>query len=300
MFNQEQKDNDMKKVANVYSAPAKHWVGNGFHVQSMFTYNDTDKNLDPFLMMDYNPPRHFDGGRKSDFRGVGEHPHRGFETVTIAYQGEVAHADSYGGGGTIGTGDVQWMTAGSGVMHEEFHSERFSREGGMFEMVQLWVNLPKAHKMTTPKYQAIKSADIPVVQLGDNAGMARIIAGELSSTSGVASTFSPINMWDVVLNASKVHTFAVPESHNLIILVLDGTVQINGEDIARRGELVTFERGGADVQIEANNNAKLLILSGVPLNEPVVGYGPFVMNSREEIIQAMRDVQAGKFGKIAN
>ncbi|MDO9974196.1 pirin family protein [Glaesserella parasuis] len=288
----------MKKVANVHTAPAKHWVGNGFHVQSMFSYNDTDKNLDPFLLMDYNPPRYFDGGRKSDFRGVGEHPHRGFETVTIAYQGEVAHADSYGGGGTIGTGDVQWMTAGSGVMHEEFHSERFSREGGMFEMVQLWVNLPKAHKMTTPKYQAIKSADIPVVQLGDNAGMARIIAGELSSTSGVASTFSPINMWDVVLNAGKVHTFAVPESHNLIILVLDGTVQINGEDIARRGELVTFERGGADVQIETNNDAKLLILTGEPLNEPVVGYGPFVMNSREEIIQAMRDVQSGKFGRI--
>ncbi|AGO16775.1 pirin family protein [Glaesserella parasuis] len=288
----------MKKVANVHTAPAKHWVGNGFHVQSMFSYNDTDKNLDPFLLMDYNPPHHFDGGRKSDFRGVGEHPHRGFETVTIAYQGEVAHADSYGGGGTIGTGDVQWMTAGSGVMHEEFHSERFSREGGMFEMVQLWVNLPKAHKMTTPKYQAIKSADIPVVQLENNAGTARIIAGELASTAGIASTFSPVNMWDIVLNAGKAHTFAVPESHNLIILVLDGTVQINGEDIARRGELVAFERGGADVQIETNNDAKLLILTGEPLNEPVVGYGPFVMNSREEIIQAMRDVQSGKFGRI--
>lgn len=289
----------MKKVANVYTAPAKHWVGNGFHVQSMFTYNDTDKNLDPFLMMDYNPPRHFDGGRKSDFRGVGEHPHRGFETVTIAYQGEVAHADSYGGGGTIGTGDVQWMTAGSGVMHEEFHSERFSREGGMFEMVQLWVNLPKAHKMTTPKYQAIKSADIPVVQLENNAGTARIIAGELASTSGAASTFTPINMWDVVMNAGKTHTFAVPESHNLVILVLDGTVQINGEEIARRGELVTFERGGADVRIESNNESKLLILTGEPINEPIVGYGPFVMNTDSELLQAMRDVKEGKFGQIA-
>ena len=289
----------MKKVANVYIAPAKHWVGNGFHVQSMFTYNDTDKNLDPFLMMDYNPPRHFDGGRKSDFRGVGEHPHRGFETVTIAYQGEVAHADSYGGGGIIGTGDVQWMTAGSGVMHEEFHSERFSKEGGMFEMVQLWVNLPKAHKMTTPKYQAIKSTEIPVVQLDDNAGIARIIAGELASTSGAASTFMPINMWDVVMNAGKTHTFAVPESHNLVILVLDGTVQINGEEIARRGELVTFERSGADVRIESNNESKLLILTGEPINEPIVGYGPFVMNTEAEIVQAMRDVQSGKFGQIA-
>ncbi len=299
MFNQEQKDDDMKKVANVYSAPAKHWVGNGFHVQSMFTYNDTDKNLDPFLMMDYNPPRHFDGGRKSDFRGVGEHPHRGFETVTIAYQGEVAHADSYGGGGIIGTGDVQWMTAGSGVMHEEFHSERFSKEGGMFEMVQLWVNLPKEHKMTTPRYQAIKSTEIPIVQLDDNAGTARIIAGELATTSGAASTFTPINMWDVVMNAGKTHTFVVPESHNLIILVLDGTVQINGEEIARRGELVTFERGGVDVRIESNNESKLLILTGEPINEPIVGYGPFVMNSDAEIIQAMRDVQEGRFGLIA-
>ena len=289
----------MKKVANVYTAPQKHWVGNGFHVQSMFTYNDTDKNLDPFLMMDYNPPRHFDGGRKSDFRGVGEHPHRGFETVTIAYQGEVAHADSYGGGGIIGTGDVQWMTAGSGIMHEEFHSEKFSKEGGMFEMVQLWVNLPKAHKMTTPKYQAIKSADIPVVELADGAGTARIIAGELAATSGAASTFSPINMWDVAMNAGKTHTFAVPASHNLIVLVLDGTVQFNGSDIARRGELVTFEKGGADVQIESNNESKLLILTGEPLNEPVVGYGPFVMNSDAEILQAMRDVQSGKFGQIA-
>lgn len=288
----------MKKVANVHTAPAKHWVGNGFQVQSMFSYNDTDKNLDPFLLMDYNPPRHFDGGRKSDFRGVGEHPHRGFETVTIAYQGEVAHADSYGGGGVIGTGDVQWMTAGSGIMHEEFHSEKFSQEGGMFEMVQLWVNLPKAHKMTTPKYQAIKSAEIPVVELADNAGSARIIAGEMATVNGAASTFSPINMWDVKMNGGKTHVFPVPESHNLIVLVLDGTVLFNGDAVARRGELVTFEKGGADVQIEANNEAKLLILTGEPLNEPVVGYGPFVMNSDAEIVQAMRDVQSGKFGRI--
>lgn len=288
----------MKKVAKVHFAPEKHWVGNGFQVQSMFTYNDKDKNLDPFLMMDYNPPRHFDGGRKSDFRGVGEHPHRGFETVTIAYQGEVAHADSSGGGGIIGTGDVQWMTAGAGLMHEEFHSEKFSREGGMFEMVQLWVNLPAKDKMTPPKYQAIKSDEIPVVQLADDAGKARIIAGNLDNTSGAASTFSPVNMWDVVMNAGKTHTFAVPESHNLIILVLDGTIQINGDDIARRGELVTFERGGADVQIEANNESKLLILTGEPLNEPIVGYGPFVMNTEDEILQAVYDIQNGKFGAI--
>ena len=274
----------MKKVAQVHSAPAKHWVGDGFHVQSMFSYNDTNKNLDPFLLMDYNPPRHFEGGRTFDFRGVGEHPHRGFETVTIAYQGEVAHADSYGGGGIIGTGDVQWMTAGSGVMHEEFHSEKFSKEGGMFEMVQLWVNLPAKHKMTTPNYQAIKSADIPVVELADNAGSARIIAGEFSQTQGAASTFSPVNLWDVRMHTGKGATFAVPESHNLIVLVLEGEVKFNGAQSARTGELVTFERGGADVHIDASSEAKLLILTGEPLNEPIVGYGPFLFPIREQVV----------------
>lgn len=288
----------MKKVAKVHQAPAKHWVGNGFHVQSMFSYNDTDKNLSPFLLMDYNPPRHFDGGRKTDFRGVGEHPHRGFETVTIAYQGEVTHRDSYGGGGTIGTGDVQWMTAGSGLMHQEYHSDRFSLEGGIFEMVQLWVNLPKKYKMTTPKYQAIKSNDIPVVQLNNEAGSARIIAGDFEGTNGTASSFTDINMWDIVMNEGKSYLFKVPTSHNLIILVLDGTVQINGDSIARTGELITFEGKEADVLIEANNMSKLLILSGEPIDEPIVGYGPFVMNTREEILQAIKDVQNGKFGQI--
>ncbi|OOF89436.1 quercetin 2,3-dioxygenase [Rodentibacter ratti] len=292
----------MKKVANVFSAPEKHWVGNGFHVASMFSYNDKDKNLDPFLLMDYNPPKFFQGGRRDnsefDLRGVEEHPHRGFETVTIAYQGEVSHRDSHGGGGTIGTGDVQWMTAGSGVMHEEMHSEKFAKEGGLFEMVQLWVNLPAKDKMTTPKYQAIKSADIPVVKLPNDAGQVRVIAGELLGTTGSASTFSPINMWDTTMNANATHTFSVPESHNVVILVLEGTLQVGGEAVARRGELVTFERGGADVLIESNNEAKLLILTGEPLNEPIVGYGPFVMNTREQIVEAFNDVQTGKFGRL--
>lgn len=292
----------MKKVANVFTAPEKHWVGNGFHVASMFSYNDKDKNLDPFLLMDYNPPKFFQGGRRDnsefDLRGVEEHPHRGFETVTIAYQGEVSHRDSHGGGGTIGTGDVQWMTAGSGVMHEEMHSEKFAKEGGLFEMVQLWVNLPAKDKMTTPKYQAIKSADIPVVKLPNDAGQVRVIAGELLGTTGSASTFSPINMWDTTMNANATHTFSVPESHNVVILVLEGTIQVGGEAVARRGELVTFERGGADVLIESNNEAKLLILTGEPLNEPIVGYGPFVMNTREQIVEAFNDVQTGKFGRL--
>ncbi|OOF86217.1 pirin family protein [Rodentibacter ratti] len=292
----------MKKVANVFTAPEKHWVGNGFHVASMFSYNDKDKNLDPFLLMDYNPPKFFQGGRRDnsefDLRGVEEHPHRGFETVTIAYQGEVSHRDSHGGGGTIGTGDVQWMTAGSGVMHEEMHSEKFAKEGGLFEMVQLWVNLPAKDKMTEPKYQAIKSADIPVVKLPNDAGQVRVIAGELLGTTGSASTFSPINMWDTTMNANATHTFSVPESHNVVILVLEGTIQVGGEAVARRGELVTFERGGTDVLIESNNEAKLLILTGEPLNEPIVGYGPFVMNTREQIVEAFNDVQTGKFGRL--
>ncbi|WP_040976359.1 pirin family protein [Necropsobacter massiliensis] len=289
----------MKKVAAVRNAPAKHWVGNGFHVHSMFSYQEKHNNLSPFLLMDYNPPCYFDGGRRTDFRGVGEHPHRGFETVTIAYQGEVTHKDSYGGGGTIGTGDVQWMTAGAGLMHQEYHSADYSQSGGLFEMVQLWVNLPAKDKMTTPKYQAIKSADIPVLQFAGNAGCARIIAGELDKVKGAATTFTPVNMWDVTISGGKSHEFVVPESHNLIILVLDGSVRINDAHIARHSQLVTFERGGADVKIQANNNAKLLLLSGEPIDEPLVGYGPFVMNSKAEILQAIRDVQSGKFGQIA-
>lgn len=292
----------MKKVANIFHAPEKHWIGNGFHVASMFSYNDRDKHLDPFLLMDYNPPKIFQGGRREnsefDLRGVEEHPHRGFETVTIAYKGEVSHRDSHGGGGTIGAGDVQWMTAGSGIMHEEFHSEKFAREGGEFEMVQLWVNLPAKDKMTAPKYQAITAAEIPVINLPNNAGKTRVIAGELLGTKGIASSFSPVNMWDVAMHAGGEHLFNVPASHNVVILVLDGTVQIGGDSVARRGELVTFERGEADVLVEANNEAKLLILTGEPLNEPVVGMGPFVMNTREELIQAFNDFQSGNFGRI--
>lgn len=290
----------MKQIAKVQSAPPKHWVGNGFHVHSMFTYQDQATNLSPFLLMDYNPPMHFTGGKKSDFRGVGEHPHRGFETVTIAYKGEVTHKDSHGGGGTIGTGDVQWMTAGAGLMHQEYHSAAFSEKGGMFEMLQLWVNLPAKDKMTKPKYQAITAAEIPVITLTNDAGSARIIAGNFENTQGKASTFTPVNMWDVVMNAGKSYVFSVPESHNLLILVREGTLQINNEKVARENELVTFKRGGADVKIEANNAASFVILTGEPIDEPVVGYGPFVMNSRDEIIQAIHDVQNGRFGAIEN
>lgn len=291
----------MKTLSHIYPAPPKHWVGDGFYVSSMFNYNQTGRNLDPFLLMDYASPQEFAPNFDRNLRGVGEHPHRGFETVTIAYQGEIEHKDSYGGGGVIGTGGVQWMTAGSGLMHQEYHSENFSKTGGLFEMVQLWVNLPKKDKMTAPKYQAIDSTDIPVVALG-GVGIARIIAGEFDDkgkvVQGTASTFSPINLWDIRLNAGGGYDFVVPETHNLLILILDGTVQVNGDKIARPNELITFEKGGSTVNLTANTDAKILLLSGEPLNEPVVGYGPFVMNTVDEINTAINDLRSGKFGQI--
>ncbi|WP_121021352.1 pirin family protein [Helicobacter vulpis] len=285
----------MKQIAGVRDASRKHWVGNGFYVSTMISYNHQHALFDPFLLLDYNEPYHFEAGRA---RGVGEHPHRGFETVTIVYQGEVAHRDSHGGGGVIGAGDVQWMSAGSGVMHQEFHSETFAKRGGVFEAVQLWVNLPKAHKMMPPKYQAIQAKDIPVVELKADSGVVRVIAGQLEGVAGVAHTFSPINMWDVRMHADKNYVFGVPESHNLVILVLEGNVCI-GERTITAGHLVSFQEGGADVEIRARSVAKLLFLSGVPLKESVVGYGPFVMNTQEEIQQAIYDLESGQFGRIA-
>ncbi|MDO4441981.1 MAG: pirin family protein [Moraxella sp.] len=288
----------MKTLSHIHPTPPKHWVGDGFYVSSMFNYGQTERNLDPFLLMDYASPQEFTPNFDHNLRGVGEHPHRGFETVTIAYQGEIEHKDSYGGGGVIGTGGVQWMTAGAGLMHQEYHSENFSKTGGLFEMVQLWVNLPAKDKMTAPKYQAIDSDDIPVVDLDDH-GIARIIAGNFNGMQGTASTFSPINLWDIHLNADGEYDFVVPETHNLLILILDGTVLVNDDKIARPNELVSFEKGGDTVKLSANNDAKILILSGEPLNEPVVGYGPFVMNTKDEIDTAISDLRSGKFGQIA-
>ncbi|OOF71017.1 pirin family protein [Rodentibacter caecimuris] len=291
----------MKRISKVHKTKEKHWVGNGFYVQPMFNYNK-DKNLDPFLLMDYNSPKFFSGRRKnnsqSTLSGVKPHPHRGFETVTIAYQGEISHSDSNGSEGTIGAGDVQWMTAGSGVMHEEKHSEKFTKEGGMFEMVQIWVNLPAKNKMTEPKYQVIRASDIPDVNLPNEAGIVCVIAGNLFDTQGIANTFTPINVWDTQLNSGKSHTFSIPASHNLIILVLDGTILINNTDVICKEELVTFKSGGSDVLVEANKKAKILILTAKPLNEPIVGYGPFVMNTKSEIYQAYYDIHVGKFGRI--
>jgi len=291
--------NNYRPIEQVFRGLHSHWVGDGFNVKQYFPYGrerNFAERFSPFLLMDYNEPYYFEGGETTV--GVGAHPHRGFETVTLAIAGKVEHHDNRGNHGVIEAGDMQWMTAGSGVMHEEMHSEKFAKEGGLFEMVQLWVNLPAKDKMTAPKYQAIKAENIPVVALPNNAGSVRVIAGELLNVKGPTDTFSSINMWDTTMNANAAYMFSVPASHNVIILVLDGTIQVSGKAIARRGELVTFERGAADVLIESNNTAKLLILTGEPLNEPVVGYGPFVMNSREEILQAIHDVQSGKFGNL--
>ncbi len=289
--------NSQKTIARIYPAPAKHWVGDGFHVHGMFNYNEIHKNLDPFLIMDYASPEYFTGGRESSFRGVGEHPHRGFETVTIAYRGEVEHRDSAGGGGVIGTGDVQWMTAGSGLMHSEFHSQAFSQTGGEFEMVQLWVNLPAAKKMTPPSYQAISKDDIPVVDL--DGGHVRIIAGDFMGTAGAATTHSPVNLWDVVLKAGHEASFKLPDSHNLLILVRSGSISIDGQT-AKISDLITFQRGGDTLRMRADSDSEFVLMSGEPLNEPIFGYGPFVMNSRDEIIEAMQDLESGKFGAIAH
>ena len=288
----------MKKVLGITSAPGRHWVGDGFPVQGMFGYNGPDvAQRSPFLLLDYAAPTEF-GPNTGYRRGVGQHPHRGFETVTIVYEGEVEHRDSTGRGGVIGRGDVQWMTAGGGILHEEFHSERYSREGGPFEMVQLWVNLPADNKMAAPGYQAITDATIPQVTLPDGAGIARIIAGDLDGTAGPATTFSPMNVWDLRLAAGKRVDLPQVEGWTTLLVVLEGTVQVNGDAVLRQAQMATLSAEGSDVKIEANSDAKVLLLAGEPIDEPVVGYGPFVMNTQAQIAEAIRDFNGGKFGQM--
>ncbi|MDO5506552.1 MAG: pirin family protein [Pseudoxanthomonas suwonensis] len=288
----------MKSILKIGNAPQRHWVGDGFPVHGMFGYNDADVPArSPFLLLDYAAPTEFTPNTGQP-RGVGQHPHRGFETVTIVYEGEVQHRDSTGRGGVIGRGDVQWMTAGSGILHEEFHSERYSREGGPFEMVQLWVNLPASAKMSPPGYQAILDADIPTLPLGDGAGQVRVIAGDHAGHAGPARTFSPMNVLDVRLAAGASVSLPQPEGWSTLLVVLDGTVQVNGDAVLRRAQVATLSTAGSDVRIEANADARLLLLAGEPIDEPVVGYGPFVMNSQAEIIQAIADFNSGRFGRM--
>lgn len=283
----------MRKILGVTAAPRGHWVGDGFPVRSMLS---PESGLSPFLLLDYAGPATFTPTDTP--RGVGVHPHKGFETVTIVYQGELAHRDSTGNGGTIGPGDVQWMTAASGILHEEFHSEAFTRKGGTLEMVQLWVNLPAKDKSVAPGYQTILDGDIPSVELADGAGRVRVIAGDFEGQRGPARTFTPIDIWDVRLNRDKTATLTLPEGRTLALAVLGGTVLVNGSEVVRSSQLVTFERTGGAITLEANNDVSVLVLSGEPINEPVVAHGPFVMNTVGEIKQAMLDFQNGRFGTM--
>ncbi len=288
----------MKKILGVYDAPAQHWVGDGFPVRSLFSYNSQGQQLSPFLLLDHAGPHRF--GPAARPRGVGEHPHRGFETVTIVYDGEVEHRDSTGAGGRIGPGDVQWMTAAAGILHEEFHSHAFTRAGGTLEMVQLWVNLPAKDKMSPPTYQTLLDRDIPAVALADDAGTLRVIAGEYAGRRGPARTFTPIDVWDLRLHAGRSAHFTVTEGHTLALVVLHGTLLVNDGEVARAGQMVLLDRTGTGLSLEANSEASVLLLGGEPIDEPIVGYGPFVMNTSAEIEQAMQDFGSGRFGRIAH
>ena len=283
----------MKKLAFIKRSNGNHWVGDGFPVQNIFSYRDIHAEMSPFLLMDYAGPARFEPTEQR--RGVGQHPHRGFETVTIVYDGQVSHHDSTDAGGTIGAGDVQWMTAGSGIIHEEYHGEDFARSGGTFEVVQLWVNLPAKDKMTKPGYQGLTTAQIPEIALPADAGKVRVIAGEYANQQGPAHTFSPMNVWDVRLNAGSTTTFTLPEGHTTAIFVLHGAVGVGDMHIIRPAELAVMQREGRELVLEAQQDTVLLLLNGAPLNEPVVGHGPFVMNSWEEINQAVEDYNQGRF-----
>jgi quercetin 2,3-dioxygenase len=287
----------MKEVSFVQRNNQRHWVGNGFPVRSVFSYNDRAAEFSPFLLLDYAGPATF--APTTERKGVGEHPHRGFETVTIVYDGEVEHRDSTGGGGIIGPGDVQWMTAAGGLVHEEFHGPNFAKNGGAFEMVQLWVNLPAKDKLAKPGYQGITNAQIPRVELPNGAGSLRVIAGKYEGTQGAARTFSPVNVWDVQLKAGSHTTFKVPSGYTTAIFVMRGGITLADGKTVGEADIAVLDRAGDEFAIEATADTKLLILNGEPFAEPVVGYGPFVMNSRREIEQAITDFQNGKMGRIS-
>jgi redox-sensitive bicupin YhaK (pirin superfamily) len=289
----------MRLVIAVHDAAPPHWVGDGFPVRSVFSYDGLGREpLSPFLMLDYAAPRHFDPAPRR--RGVGVHPHRGFETVTIVYAGELEHRDSAGNGGRIGPGDVQWMTAASGILHEEFHSERFTREGGTMSMMQLWVNLPARHKMEKPRYQTLLDASIPRIELGGGAGVLRVIAGGYAGRQGPADTFTPMEVWDLAVAPGRTVTLATPEGHTTAIVPMRGRALVNGAHAAGPAQLARLAREGGEFSVTADGDAELaaLVLAGEPIGEPVVGYGPFVMNTEREIAQAFADFQSGRFGRM--
>jgi redox-sensitive bicupin YhaK (pirin superfamily) len=285
-----------KKLRGIQRSADRHWVGNGFPVRSLFSYPTLGPVLSPFLLFDYAGPMEF--SPTAERRGVGEHPHRGFETVTIVYAGEVEHRDSSGGGGRIGPGDVQWMTAASGIVHEEFHGRDFARRGGLFEMVQLWVNLPARDKTAPPGYQSIVSGDIPAVRLAEDRGTARIIAGELVGTKGPARTFTPIQVWDLRLSSDERTDLPVPDGFTTALAVLRGELRVNGSDALGAAEVGLFDRKGTSICIDDAKDVTALLLAGEPIDEPIVGQGPFVMNTPQEIRQAIVDYQSGRMGHL--
>lgn len=281
----------MKKLLRIYQSSRAHWVGDGFPVRSVFDYNGLGRDLSPFLLLDYVAPYEFPPSDQK--RGVEAHPHKGFETVTIAYQGEVEHRDSSGGGGTIGPGDVQWMTAGKGIIHEEFHSHEFTRKGGAFQMVQLWVNLRAQDKNAAPGYQSLLDSQIPAVALPGEAGTLRVIAGEYDGHKGPAKTFTPINLWDVSLHDGKSVELPLPDGHTTALIVLSGEVVVNGDGNAGESDLAIFARSGDSIRLTASREARILLMDGEPIEEPVVGRGPFVMNTHAEIERAFEEYRLG-------
>ena len=289
----------MKNVLSIHRQGEGHWVGDGFPVHTIFHYQERPE-LSPFILLDHAGPADFTPAAKP--RGVDWHPHRGFETVTVVYDGEVDHHDTAGNGGRIGPGDVQWMTAGSGLLHKEFHSPEFTRRGGRFEVMQLWVNLPAKSKMTAPQYQTLMAKDIPAVELpgtgGDAGGSVRVIAGEFEGARGPAKTFTPVNVLDVRLRAGHRVSLSLRDGFSAAFYVLEGRVKLNGTEDAVKTELVVFDRKGDEVTIEALSDAKIFVMNGQPLEEPVYGYGPFVMNTPREIEQAMVDFRLGKLGRV--
>lgn len=286
-----------KPLRHVLRNNRGHWVGDGFPVRTLFAYPELGSQISPFLMLDHAGPRDFPPTEQR--LGVGEHPHRGFETVTLVYDGEVEHRDSSGGGGRIGPGDVQWMTAGSGVVHEEFHGRNYARRGGRFEMIQLWVNLPAEHKMTPPRYQGILNDQIPVLNLAGGDGTLRVIAGTYGDVRGPASTFTPINLWDARLSAGRRFDLDVPEGYTTLVVVLDGAIVVNGAESAiNPGEVGMLDRRGTQLSFECPQDSKALVLCGEPIDEPIAGMGPFVMNTQEELMQAVDDYRNGRMGAL--
>lgn len=287
---------ERREIEGIYRAPPLHWVGDGFRVAGYFSViPDAARKLSPFLLLDYHPE--FDYPPATRPRGVGVHPHRGFETVTFAWQGSVAHHDSSGGGGVIGPGDVQWMTAASGILHKEYHEESYSRRGGPFQMAQLWVNLPRAYKLAPPQYQPVMADQMGVVTLPDDSGIVRVVAGELDGVKGPANTFTPIDVFDARLRSRGKLELAFPPHYNAALLVMTGAVTIDGTR-AKQEDFVVFKNVGERIMLTAESDAHLLVLAGEPINEPVVQYGPFAMNTEQEIRKALADFQNGKFGTL--